>query len=149
MHMQLHTVIFTDQHMVCAWSDLVWLECRSDIICSADVINWLQALLMLQWPSNVTWGPPTHFTAEQGGRLCSTGEQCYFLTYNWLRHMYRVAVNSDFLLTVALLDNNTPILWVKVMHLDFDRSKCTGIGTRAAELHTACSSAFFWSASIT
>lgn len=150
-HAITHGDFHRDQHMVCAWSDLAWLECRSDIICSAAVINWLQALLMLQWPL-MSHGAHQHISQLTKVVDCVLPrEQCYFLTYNWLRHIYVQCGCDPWTLSfyLALLDNNTPIPLVKVMHLNFDRSKCIRRSTHAAELHTACSSAFYWSVSIT
>lgn len=51
---------------------ILCVEYRSDIICSADVRYWLQALLMLRWPATVTWSQLPHFTAEQASTLCAT-----------------------------------------------------------------------------
>ena len=64
--------IFAQLNILYTYGVILCVKYRSDVICSADVINWLQALLVLWWLATVIWGQLPHFTVEQTRTLCAT-----------------------------------------------------------------------------
>lgn len=139
-HAITHGGFHGDQHMVCFF-------CSTWCVHGVIWCGWNVGQTSSVWPMLWT-GSRLYWCCSD--RLMSYGAHQHISQLNKVVHCvlpyYHCAILYIYMyvqygcdlwalsLYLALVENDTPILWVKVMYLNFDRSKCIRISTHAAEL---------------